>query len=142
MHIDWLARVKTRLLRPRRSRLRHFIGRVQRLEDRALLAAFVVDSTLDTADMAPGDGTAVDSQGHVTLRAAIQEANALPGADTITLPAGTFFLTSGSGDYDAVMGDLDLTEQVTIVGAGSDQTIIDGSGQDRVFDVVKVGVVV
>src|SRR5712691_3927927 len=95
MRIDWLARVKTRLLRPRRSRSRHLIGRVQHLEDRALLSTFAVNSTDDVADEVPGDGVAgsADGLGPVTLRAAIQEANAHAGADTITVPGGTYLLT-------------------------------------------------
>ena len=46
-------------------------------------ATFVVSSTVDSVDVAPGDGVCADSLGLCTLRAAIQEANAFPGADTI-----------------------------------------------------------
>lgn len=45
--------------------------------------SFTVHSILDTQDHAPGDGTCADSAGNCTLRAAIQEANALEGTDTI-----------------------------------------------------------
>jgi CSLREA domain-containing protein len=44
---------------------------------------FVVNTTADTADAAPGDGFARDSLGRVSLRAALREANALPGSDVI-----------------------------------------------------------
>ncbi len=48
---------------------------------------FVVDSTGDGGDVNPGDGVAEDANGRTTLRAAIEEANALPnsphGADVI-----------------------------------------------------------
>ena len=88
MRIDWLARAKTRILRLHRSRSRHFRGGVQRLEERALLSTFVVNSTDDAPDANLSDGIAADSQGHVTLRAAIQQASASSGADTITVPAG------------------------------------------------------
>ncbi len=136
MRIDWLARVKTRLSNRRRNR-GLFSGPVQCLEDRTLLAVFVVnDSTVDTADVNPGNGVAADSMGRVTLRAAIQEANALPGIDTITLPAGTFQLTLlGFGEQLAASGDLDLNEQIIINGAGSGQTTIDGLLLDRIFDI-------
>ena len=135
MHIDWLARMRLRYFRHRRRRTT--AGQVQRLEGRALLAAFVVDSTLDTVDVNPGDGIAADAAGLVTLRAAIQESNALPGADTITLPAGTYtLLLVGPGEDLAASGDLDLRDNVTLTGAGADVTIIDGISQDRVFDVM------
>lgn len=136
MHIDWLARmrIRSRKLRQRRS----FPVRLQQLEDRALLAAFVVDSVLDTVDANPGDGVAADSEGRVTLRAAIQEANALSGGDTITLPAGTYSLTRlGAGEEAAATGDLDILDGVTLTGAGSDVTIIDGLFQDRVFEIAS-----
>ncbi len=42
-----------------------------------------VNSTADLADTIPGDGICADSAGDCTLRAAIEEANANPGPDTI-----------------------------------------------------------
>ena len=39
----------------------------------------------DASDTNPGDGVCSDSSGACPLRAAIEEANALPGADTIRL---------------------------------------------------------
>ena len=49
---------------------------------------FVVNSTLDTSDANLGDGSCDDGSGNCTLRAAIQQANALPnlagGPDSIT----------------------------------------------------------
>ena len=98
---------------------------------------FVVNSTLDTADVNPGDGIAADVAGNVTLRAAIQEANAHVGGDTITLPVGTYALTMfGAGEQAAALGDLDLTDDVTLTGAGANDVIINGANQDRVFDVM------
>jgi hypothetical protein len=56
-----------------------------------------------------------------TLRAAIQETNALPGADTINLPSGNFLLSiAGQGENAAASGDLDITDNLTIVGAGGE----------------------
>ena len=70
-----------------------------------------------------------------TLRAAIQEADATIGADTITVPAGIYLLTiPGGGENWAASGDLNITDNLTITGAGAAQTIIDGNGLDRVFD--------
>jgi CSLREA domain-containing protein len=52
-------------------------------------ALLVVNSTGDGADALPGDGICDDGTGNCTLRAAIQEANALAGADTINFALGT-----------------------------------------------------
>lgn len=97
---------------------------------------FFVDTTEDTVDANPGNGVAEDAQGNTSLRAAIQEANALAGAQTIVLPAGTYALTLFGVDEDAaVSGDLDITDDLTIQGQGFDATRIDGLQQDRVFDI-------
>jgi hypothetical protein len=71
------------------------------------------------------------------LRAAIQEANALPGSDTITLPPGVYVLTRTGGDNTANRGDLDITNSLTLTGAGADQTILLGgsSFNSRIFQV-------
>src|SRR5688572_33136742 len=53
-------------------------------------ASLVVNSTADAVDANPGDGICATSSGVCTLRAAIQEANASNGADTITVPAGIY----------------------------------------------------
>ena len=83
-------------------------------------------------DANPGDGICADPDGYCSLRAAVMEANAFPGADTITVPAGNYLFTiAGAGEDGAATGDLDLTDDVTIAGAGT--TIVDGSGLDRVL---------
>jgi len=91
-------------------------------------ATFTVDTVTDTDDAQPGNGSCADSGGNCSLRAAIQEANALSGADVIDLPVGTYALTLPSALPD-ISGDL------TINGAGSDSTIIDGGEQYRVFSI-------
>lgn len=55
-----------------------------------------VDSTLDTSDAAPGNGVCDDGSGNCTLRAAIEEANALAGTHTIN------FNISGGGEQTIV----------------------------------------
>ena len=56
---------------------------------------------------------------------------------TITLGAGTFTLSIGGVNEDAsATGDLDITSDITIVGAGMLSTIIDANDIDRVFDVL------
>jgi len=102
----------------------------------ALAADFTVDSMLDAVDAAPGNGACATGAGACTLRAAVQEANALGGADRVLLPAGTFVLTIAGQDEDAAAtGDLDVTAPLTIEGAGPGATIVDANGIDRVFDV-------
>ena len=99
-------------------------------------ATFEVDTETDTVDANPGDGLCADADGHCSLRAAIQETNALAGTDTVELPAGTFALTiAGIDENAAATGDLDITDDLAIEGAGSDLTFIDGGALDRVFDI-------
>ena len=54
-------------------------------------ASFSVNSTADAVDVTPGDGVCETvTFGECTLRAAVMEANALAGHDSITLPAGVY----------------------------------------------------
>jgi CSLREA domain-containing protein len=65
-------------------------------------ANFVVTSTANTTDISPGDGICDDGSGSCTLRAAIVEANSLPGADTIDLAVGgTYILVTPDTSYGA-----------------------------------------
>lgn len=90
------------------------------------------------------------TNGNCTLREAIRAANtdapvdACPaggGADTIVLPSGFYGLHIGGADEDAgLSGDLDILQPLTITGALSVTTIIDGGALDRVFDVHAAGV--
>jgi len=79
-------------------------------------ATFTVNSNGDQGDATPGNGVCATSGGQCTLRAAIQEANALAGADIINVPALT--ITVGS--------TLTVSQSLTINGAGAGSTIIDG----------------
>jgi CSLREA domain-containing protein len=73
-----------------------------------------------------------------TLRDAVQAANALPGTDQIVLPAGTLRLdqanAGGTPEDSNVSGDLDITDPVTIRGAGALATTIQSFVPDRVLD--------
>src|SRR5581483_7184488 len=125
-------------------RWRIMLGGLPRIALAALLlpalargATFVVNTTADAVDATPGDGTCATSAGACSLRAAVQEANALAGQDAIAVPAGVFRLTlTGAGEDGAATGDLDVTEALAVTGAGADGTVIDGAGSDRVFHVV------
>ena len=101
----------------------------------ARAATFVVTKTADT-----NDGTC---DADCSLREAIIAANANPGADTITLPAGTYTLTiAGAGEDGGATGDLDILGDLTINGAGASTTVVDGGGIDRVFHIVSAFTVV
>ncbi|MEZ4767380.1 MAG: CSLREA domain-containing protein [Caldilineales bacterium] len=86
----------------------------------AAAAGIEVNSVVDAPDAIPGDGLCETSvPGQCTLRAAVQEANALPGAETVVVPPGTYLLTLAGADEDeAATGDLDITGDTTIKGAG------------------------
>ncbi len=75
----------------------------------ASAASFTVDSTGDESDFSAGDGICevFDGEGVCTLRAAIQEANALGGADGINFGIGG---TISLGDFlPNIADDLDIT---------------------------------
>ncbi len=99
---------------------------------------FVVNTTADTVDADVGMAACADLNGKCSLRAAIMQANFTPGADVISLPAGLYQLTRAGSDDADVLGDLDITDNLTIQGAGSGVTIIDGNGSvtgDRVIQI-------
>lgn len=84
-------------------------------------ATFIVTTTADdNGPCLPGD---------CALREAILAANALPGMDTVNVPAGEYVLSlPGAG---STAGDLDVLDSIELVGVPG-ETIIRGSS-DRVF---------
>ena len=97
---------------------------------------FIVNSTVDEVDVDIGDGLCQTINNHCSLRAAIMETNAAVGADEINLLPGHYQLSiSGAKEDQSITGDLDITDQLTIIGAGVDKTIIDGGQLDRIFDI-------
>jgi len=118
----------------RRLALALFLGSLAVEMPVAVAATFTVDSPMDQVDAVPGDGACQTLGGTCTLRAAVQEADALAGADAIDVPAGTYVLTiPASPPYDASSGDLNVTEELTVTGAGAAGTILDGNGTSRIF---------
>ncbi len=71
-----------------------------------------------------------------SLREAIMAANQTPGPDVIFLSQGVYRLALAGADEDlGATGDLDITDDLTLVGVGAGATVIDGAGLDRVLDV-------
>ncbi len=93
----------------------------QLLEDRTLLAGFTVNTLDHTADVSPGDGLAIDANGATSLRAAIQEAEALAGPDTIGFAPGLTGVISMPGNVNFAS----ITKDLTITGPGADVLTID-----------------
>jgi hypothetical protein len=119
------AKPKSRRLRPS----------VEQMEERCVPAVFSVNSTADILHPPPGV---------VTLRSAIEAANATPGSNTIKLTvAGTYKITiPPSGSDDNTSGDFDIipkasspaNSSLTIVNASGGK-VVDGNHLDRVFDI-------
>lgn len=115
---------------------------------------FMVESTADDVDAIPGDGLCATATGECTLRAAVQEANALPGADVIMFEdqpgsPDVYTLTiMGQGEDLAATGDLDITDDLAIRGLtetaeGDPEHVIIQAGPtrpdgiDRVFHILE-----
>ena len=107
------------------------------------ISAIAVNTTADELDGFPGNG-------HCSLREAIINANnddggqadcpAGSGADSITLPDGTYTLTGAAGEDFNASGDLDIRDDLTINGASAQSTIIQAgtdttNGVDRVLHI-------
>jgi hypothetical protein len=106
-------------------------------------AVFPLNSTNDFGDFAPGDGSCDTSPiagvTICTLRAAVQEANALPGDDVIQLLGNTYTLDLPAGATDAAGGDLDVTSTIRVEGQGMGVSVIEQSVAERVFELPFLG---
>ncbi|QDT82004.1 putative outer membrane protein PmpB precursor [Gimesia maris] len=88
---------------------------VESLEDRTLLTAFTVLNT--------------DDSGAGSLRDAIEQANANAGADSISFEAAL------AGETIVLTTELQITDDLTITGLGSDQLTLDGNSDSRIFNI-------
>jgi hypothetical protein len=89
-------------------------------------AVFLPTTTSDA-----GDGAC---DGDCTLRDAVLAANQANGFDVIVLGPGTYQLGGAAGENLAASGDLDILDDLAIVGASAESTILVGS-TDRVLEV-------
>jgi RHS repeat-associated protein len=100
---------------------------LERLEERAMLA-ITVDSLAD--NLTVGDGL-------TTLREAVQMANANPDADVIDFAPS--LTAAGSATIELSLGQMTITNPVTIDGPGWDKLTIDANGstanQRRLFEI-------
>lgn len=95
----------------------------------ARAAVFTPTKLTDSAD------GACDSD--CSLREAVLAANAADGPDFILLGPGTYQLSlPGAGENLAATGDLDIREDLAIVGRDAFNTILDAGYTDRVLDVL------
>jgi len=94
-------------------------------------ATFVVNDLGDASDANPGDGIAATDGGVATLRASIEEANALTGADTITFDEGVFSTLVTI----PVSTEITITDTLIIQGPGMDVLTISGQDLTRILGI-------
>lgn len=110
----------------------------------AIVAVLVVGSVLRAAEIMVNNSVdELTDNGRCSLREAVRAANADEavddcaagsGEDVITLGVATYTLSiPGTGEDEALTGDLDIAGDLTINGSTDGSTIIDGGGIDRVF---------
>ena len=85
---------------------------------------FDVSDPGDDPDATPGDGLCSTTGDQCTLRAAIQESNALPGPQLIHVPEGEY-----------TVSELDISGAVGITGAGQNATVLKGGYSYHLFHV-------
>jgi hypothetical protein len=104
----------------------------------SLSAVFIVNDSGDAPDAVPGDGICETSVGSgiCTLRAAIGEANALAGDDTIIFDPSVTLIP--------VSGQIQITSNLTIIGNGADKLTIQNaaaqSTTSRIFNATNFAV--
>ena len=97
---------------------------------------FTVNTSSDTPDANIGDGNCVAIvSGLCTLRAAVQEANALSGRQTVLAPGLYTITNTGSGDDTGATGDIDINDELNLFGSVAGASRIDGNAQDRLLDI-------
>jgi CSLREA domain-containing protein len=118
--------MKSSSLTSGRARFKRWMGFVLvaglSLTSMAWGASFVVNTGADTSDANPGNGACADSTGHCSLRAAIEEGNALMGATRLSPHTITFTVPEvdiSNGSFPTMMAPFVMTGPVYINGAGN-----------------------
>ncbi len=93
----------------------------------ASAAVYIPTKTADTADGA--------CNADCSLREAVLAANVKPGDDVILLRPGVYVLSLAGNENLGATGDLDVQDDLIILGADAASTIIDGGGIDRIFEI-------
>jgi len=96
--------------------------------DRVSAVNFAVTSAADGHDAVPGDGMCGGLSG-CTLRAAVEESNALPGPDAVGLDTASVALT---------LGPIEVSGEVSIEGLRSKQTVV-VAAKTRQFSITPNG---
>ena len=88
-------------------------------------ANFIVSTTQDEldGDLSPGD---------VSLREAVMAANGSPGTDVITFDPTVF---ASAQTIQLALGEMVMTEAVTISGTGQNLLSVDANGASRIFNI-------
>ena len=105
-----------RVVRKRRTERWRFVPRFDVLEGRALPSTFTV---LNLADSGAG-----------SLRQAILDAEANPGADVVAFAKGV------KGTITLTSGELGITSDLTVSGPGANTLTISGNDSSRIFNVL------
>ncbi len=99
----------------------------------ALATEFTVDATYNAPDADPTDGICADAQGLCTIRAAVEQANALLGPDVVIIPAGKYNIHD---ENPSPFGDpqvLTISDDLAIQGSGIRTTILSNRYQPGTF---------
>jgi CSLREA domain-containing protein len=133
------AKVRAPLAAPSKPK-RPFLSSVAPQAVVGVSHVFTVNKGTDSVDANPGNGTCADATGKCSLRAAVQEADALNRPVTINLPPGTYTLSiapnnATTGPDDITSGDLNVTDAGGLVINGAGATINATGLGDRIFEV-------
>ena len=112
---------RTQHQRIRKSNRRVRRLRLETLEMRRVLAALSVTTAADVVD---------ENDSVISLREAIELANSSIGPDTITFDPAVF---GPESEIDLLLGQLDITDSVTITGPSGHPLAIDAQGDSRVI---------
>ncbi len=95
------------------------------------IRTIIVNTSADTHAATPANGTGVDNAGNISLRSALEAANAVGGTSIIKLSASTYALSLGA----IVIGE--RAQNITINGVDSSTTIIEmtATNKDRILTI-------